>query len=143
MFIKPATNGQKPDVRGGILVITKPPTQFPHSIPLYGAMQALPVPMMMPTTTTQSAITTSDAVTTADAADGAIAIETSAPPTAYSLPPPLPYLPPTNVEANKPPGVPISNPPSVLSGDWTCANCHENVFVKRNRCYKCSTSRPR
>ena len=31
---------------------------------------------------------------------------------------------------------------TVLPGDWTCPNCKENVFAKRNRCYKCSTSRP-
>ena len=31
---------------------------------------------------------------------------------------------------------------AVLPGDWTCPNCKENVFAKRNRCYKCSTSRP-
>lgn len=28
-------------------------------------------------------------------------------------------------------------------GDWTCPKCHENVFAKRNRCYRCTTSRPR
>ena len=28
-------------------------------------------------------------------------------------------------------------------GDWTCPKCDENVFAKRNRCYKCSTSKPK
>ena len=33
--------------------------------------------------------------------------------------------------------------PSVMPGDWTCPTCNENVFKKRHRCYKCSTSKPR
>lgn len=28
-------------------------------------------------------------------------------------------------------------------GDWTCPKCNENVFAKRNRCYRCTTARPR
>lgn len=31
----------------------------------------------------------------------------------------------------------------VKPGDWTCPKCKENVFAKRNRCYRCTTARPR
>ena len=34
-------------------------------------------------------------------------------------------------------------PQTVMPGDWTCPTCKENVFAKRHRCYKCSTSKPR
>ena len=33
--------------------------------------------------------------------------------------------------------------PRALPGDWTCPSCHENVFAKRYRCYKCCTPKPR
>ena len=57
--------------------------------------------------------------------------------------------------APRPPGYPLPPPPAlgngddggrehkVLPGDWTCPNCRENVFSKRSRCYRCSTSKPR
>lgn len=37
----------------------------------------------------------------------------------------------------------INRAPAVMPGDWTCPTCNENVFKKRHRCYKCSTSKPR
>ena len=33
--------------------------------------------------------------------------------------------------------------PRALPGDWTCPSCHENVFAKRYRCYKCCMPKPR
>ena len=82
--------------------------------------------------------------TTAGAdADGAILVETSATSSAPSPHQPLHYLPHTIDHHTEHHGAPVFTPPSVLPGDWTCTNCHENVFAKRNRCYKCYTSRPR
>lgn len=37
----------------------------------------------------------------------------------------------------------VTRAPAVMPGDWTCPTCNENVFKKRHRCYKCSTSKPR
>lgn len=31
----------------------------------------------------------------------------------------------------------------IMAGDWECPKCKENVFAKRNRCYKCSTCKPK
>jgi hypothetical protein len=39
--------------------------------------------------------------------------------------------------------VTASRVPLIMPGDWTCPTCKENVFAKRHRCYKCSTSKPR
>ena len=30
----------------------------------------------------------------------------------------------------------------IKPGDWCCPKCNENVFAKRNRCYRCTTPRP-
>ena len=30
----------------------------------------------------------------------------------------------------------------VRPGDWTCPNCHGNVFASKNACYKCGTLKP-
>lgn len=37
----------------------------------------------------------------------------------------------------------VGNREQPKPGDWTCPKCHENVFAKRTRCYRCTTTRPR
>ena len=114
--------------------------QHPHNIPLYGAVETMPIPMMMANATTADVSATT--TTTNDAA-GAILVETSAPSSAPNPHHPLHYLPHAIDHHTENHGAPAFIPPSVLPGDWTFTNCHENVFAKRNRCYKCYTSRPR
>ena len=57
-------------------------------------------------------------------------------PPGYELPPSA-----TVKEGEGAAGGPTPASRQILPGDWTCPNCKENVFAKRSRCYKCSTSK--